>query len=594
MQPARSGTTRRRPRRGSLERPVDTRLVRKVGLLLAGPLAIAALTIARPGPLPAPTLPSSFDGAVAVELTQELARNIPSRVPGSPAAEDAATWFGDKLALYGLKVREDAWTERVPGLGSVTLRNLQAVVKGAVDEPIVVVAHRDNNGGSAGANDNASGTAALVELARAYATSGTGGAKPRRPLHTLVFLSTDGGAFGSLGAARFAATSPLRGRVAAVMSLDALAGRASPRIELAGLNGRSPTPALARTVDARVTTALGLAPIRPGVIAQLVSLGLPFGYGEQAPFLAAGMPAVRVGTARDGGSPPGADELEGLDPARLTLLGAAVEATLGSLDSAVELPRSTAGALFLGPRAIRGWALQLLLLIAVAPFAAGAVDLLARCRRRHLPLLPALRALRRRLGFWLLVAGLVLLGALLDVFPRDGGLPPPPDQPPVDAWPFLGLALLAAVGAAAWLRARIPLVPQEIASAEEELAAYAVTFVALLGVALATALVSPYTLVFVLPSLYAWLWLPQFRRVRGGASDLIYGVGLIGPVLALVVLGTELELGARAPLYAVALITNGTLPWPTTLVLAAWAAVAAQIAAIVAGRYAGLGAASRR
>jgi len=184
------------------------RLVRKVSLVVLAPLLLVVLTLNRTGPLPAPTLPPSFDGATAAALTAELVTVNPTRVPGSLGAADAVRWLREKLALYGLDVREDRWVESVPGVGRAELVNVAAVVPGTLGETIVVVAHRDNNGRSAGANDNASGTAALIELARPYATAGTT-ESARRPLHTLVFLSTDAGAYGSLGAARFAARSPL-------------------------------------------------------------------------------------------------------------------------------------------------------------------------------------------------------------------------------------------------------------------------------------------------------------------------------------------------------------------------------------------------
>ena len=131
------------------------------------------------------------------------------------------------------------------------MRNLVTVVAGASPDAILFVAHRDNIGSGPGANDNASGTAALIELERGYGRLGTLASRPK-PQHTLIFLSSDGGAFGGFGAERFAATSPLRGTVRAVVSLDALAGTARPRLEIAGLAPRSPAPALVRTVDVRV------------------------------------------------------------------------------------------------------------------------------------------------------------------------------------------------------------------------------------------------------------------------------------------------------------------------------------------------------
>jgi hypothetical protein len=409
----------------------------------------------------------------------------------------------------------------------------------------------------------------------------------RTPLHTLVFLSTDAGAYGSLGAAHFADMSPLARRAVAVVSLDGLAGSARPRIELSGLDGRSPPPALVATATRRIAAETGAAPRLPAGLTQLVSLAMPFGYGEQSPLLTAEIPAIRITTASDAGTPAGrSDELAGLDRRRLGQLGRASETLLSSLDAAVEVPASTNGGVFLGERVVRGWALQLLLLAAVLPFGAATLDLLARCRLRRLPLSAAWRALRARAGVWLVLVVLLGLAGAAGALPTEPRLPPPPDQPPVDAWPA-GVAVLLLVAAAlVWLRARAHLVPRVRATAEEELAGYAVAFVALLLVCGLTTLVSPYGLLFVLPSLYAWLWLPQLRRAPGWVTDVVFGLGLVGPALALVVLAEQLDLGVRTPLYAASLATTGVVPWVSTLAFAAWGAVGALVGAIAAGRYA--------
>ena len=120
---------------------------------------------------------------------------------------------------------------------------------------------------------------------------------------------------------------------------------------------------------------------------------------------------------------------------------------------------------------------------------------------------------------------------------------------------------------------------------DDVLAGYAVSLVALGGVAIATALISPYGLLFVVPSLYAWLWLPQVERRSAWARDVLYGVGLAGPALAVVAIGTQLGLGLDTPLYLVSLMTLGFIPWTTVLVLLAWAAIACQLGALAAGRY---------
>jgi hypothetical protein len=117
---------------------------------------------------------------------------------------------------------------------------------------------------------------------------------------------------------------------------------------------------------------------------------------------------------------------------------------------------------------------------------------------------------------------------------------------------------------------------------------------ALLGVAVLVALANPFSLVFLLPSLYAWLALVQIGRGRGWLADALFGVGLLSPLLPLVVLSQQLDLGIRAPLYGAALVTSGTVPWFVSIAFAGWFAVAAQVGALVAERYAPAGRRSSR
>src|SRR5919201_7064301 len=226
---------RRRLRHGSLERPVSARLYRGPWLLVGVPLLVAAFSVrkAEPLPSPQPALPPSFDRVGAVALATELAQLYPDRAPGTAGAVGAAQWFRSQLAPYGLRVAVDRFRADLPGRGTETLVNQLVTVPGRSPDEIAVMAHRDDEGTGPGANDNASGIAALIELARSY---GTPVAAPRAqavsPLHTLVFVATDGGAFGALGARRFARTH--LGHVLAVIDLTALAGRGPPRVVLAG------------------------------------------------------------------------------------------------------------------------------------------------------------------------------------------------------------------------------------------------------------------------------------------------------------------------------------------------------------------------
>src|SRR5437867_8287964 len=92
---------RRRPRRGSLERPISGRTYRGTWLLVAFPLLLAAFTVTRPAPLPRPDLPPAFDTVGAVQLANDLASEHPDRSPETAGATGAARWFADQLRPYG-------------------------------------------------------------------------------------------------------------------------------------------------------------------------------------------------------------------------------------------------------------------------------------------------------------------------------------------------------------------------------------------------------------------------------------------------------------------------------------------------------------
>src|SRR3954466_5491035 len=201
--PPRAGTRRRR-RRGTAERPINSRLYRGTWLIVGLPLLIVAFSVERPAALPAPNLPPTFDGASAMSLAGELSRLYPNRAPGSSGSLGAARWLIEKMRGYGFKPQVQAFEETIPGRGRVLLRNLLFTAGPQDADAIVVMAHRDDTGSAAGANDNASGTAALIEVARAYAAPTGAAQQPIGPQHRLLFLSTDAGAFGSLGAAHFA------------------------------------------------------------------------------------------------------------------------------------------------------------------------------------------------------------------------------------------------------------------------------------------------------------------------------------------------------------------------------------------------------
>jgi hypothetical protein len=569
---------RRRPRPGSLERPVNGRLYRGTWLLLGLPLLVAAFSVARPVPLPPPQVSSGFDGENATALATDLAERYPNRFPGTAGALGAAAWLKDQLRPYGFQVRTEPFTAVIPGYGRVQLQNLVAEAVGRSSQTIVVMAHRDDDGTGQGANDNASGTAALVELARSYSARVI-------PAHTIVFLSTDGGAFGGLGAAQFLEHAPERHDVIAVVNLDAIAGHGPVRLQIAGDTPRSPSATLLQTASARIAAETGRAPERPSALDQLVDLGLPFTLYEQGPFLAAGIPALTITTAGDRLPDAAADTRDRLDQTRFDQIGSATQSLIGTLDQGLEFAQGTSSYLDLG-RLIRGWAVELVLIAALLPFLAAAVDLFARCRRRHIALAPALRSFRTRLWFWIWVGLLFELFALAGAWPEGASRPVAPTTSAARDWPaaaLLGLSALALIG---WFVSRERLIPRRSIRSEEELAGHTAALLCLGALSLVVAALNPFSLVFLLPSLHAWLWLPNMQSASRWARMGVIVAGFLGPAVLVGSFATRYDLGWDAPWYLLELRVVGYLPFAVIPVAVAWLAGAAQLTALASGRYA--------
>jgi Peptidase family M28 len=572
---------RRRPRPGSLERPVNARLYRGTWLFVGLPLLVLAFSVARPAALQPPNLPPAFDADAARLLAADLAATAPDRAAGTPGAASAVRWFREQLKPYGFIVRSESFTAQVPNRGRVRFVNLLASKAGLSRKTIVVMAHRDDDGTGAGANDNASGTAALLELARAYAPSGNA-ARVRLP-YTLLFLSTDGAVAGGVGAAWFAAHAAEAPDVIAVLNLDAVAGAGRPRLELAGDSPRSAAPGLVETVRAQLAAETGADPSRPSALRQLVDLGFPYSRYEQAPFVSRGVPAVTITTAGDRPRSGRADTVAALHSGRLLQIGRATQNVLDALQQGIALSPGPASYVYLGSRIVRGWAIELVLAAMLLPFLAAAVDLFARCRRRRVRIAPALRSYRSRLGFWAWCGVLFGFFALVGAWPKGAARPPALDTV---RWPAAALAGIAILAGLAWFLVRDRLLPRRQVRAEEELAGHTAALLALGVVALLVVATNPFALLFVLPSLHVWLWLPQVRLSRPWVRAIVLAAGFAGPLLLLWSFASRYGLGWDAPWYLARLYSLGYAPATGFAIGLGWAAAAAQLVALAAGRYA--------
>jgi Peptidase family M28 len=581
---------RARARPGSLERPINSRLYRGTWLLVGIPLLIAAFSVGKPPALRAavPTLPPAFDKLRAVALASDLAQTFPDRSPGSPGAESARQWFVEQMSNLGLRVRREPFTARIPGRGRVRLENLIVTIPGRSPQALAVLAHLDDVGTGPGANDNASGIAALIELARSYATSVSGNVPPGAsivsPAHTLFFVATDGGEFGGVGAKQFA--TEFRNRIVTAVVLDSIAGQATSRLVIAGNTARNPDAGLVETAAARIQEQAGAPPRRSSSFAQLLDLAFPFTLYEQGALLRQGIGALTMTTASDRHPSAFSDTPGRLNGGRLAQIGRSTQELLRALDQGAELVQGTSSYVYLGSRVIRGWAIELVLIAALLPFVIATIDLFARCRRRRLPIAPALRSYRSRLIFWLFVGAVFELFALFGVWPGGAALPLAPHSAAAQHWPLFGLLGLAALAAAGWVIVRYRLVPRGPVGIDDELAGHTAALLALGVVGLMVVATNPFALILVLPSLHAWLWLPQVQSRPLWLRATVLALGFLGPVVLLISFATRYGLGLDAPWYLAELVAVHYVTIPTFAIWMAWLAAAAQLTALAARRYA--------
>jgi hypothetical protein len=563
---------------------VSGRIYRAAWLAVAVPVLVAAFSLGTPIPLQEPRLPPSFDGTTALQFTREFVRLFPDRRPGSSGSAKAREWVAARLRDYKFTVARQEFTADVPGLGTRRFVNLVATSPlrpeqelARSQQTIVIMAHRDNLGGSPGANDNGSGTGALLELARDIGNSSLA--------HSVILLSEDGGAYGSLGAAEFARDTDLSDQVAAMIDLDAIAGNGSPRLEIAGETPRMPGATLVATAESALATHSDRKPTRPSAGEQLIDLAFPFTLYGQGPFIAQGIPALTITSAGSRPPPVAGDTSAELNPERLDQIGSSAQSLLGSLDSAADVTRGTQSYVWVGSRLIRGWTIQFVFLMALLPFLAAVIDLFARCRRRHIPLRPALRSLLSRLSVWIWAGAVFAFFALVGILPSGDSRPIPPDTEIATDWPVIALIALGGLSFLGWLVARPQLTPRRTVTRPEELGGHLAAMLGLGIVALVVAAQNPFALLFVLPSLHAWLWLPHASERGRPVALALYALGFLGPLILLGSFAFRFELGLDAPWYLLALTSVGYVPVPLVIAFLGWGAVAGQAGAVALGRY---------
>ncbi|HUK77337.1 MAG TPA: M28 family peptidase [Thermoleophilia bacterium] len=528
----------------------DLKLYR-VALLVAIVLAAGSLLALRPPQsVTLSTQPVAFDAQIAASDMQTLVADFPGRVAGSPSDRLAGRWVAHQFTDSGLTPHTDTFSATLAGR-TATLTNVWAVSPGTAQGAIVVLAPRDSPPlATQGANDDASGTAALVELATVF----SGAAHD----HPIVFVSTDGDTGGALGAREFLDRhSDLP--ILTVVALRQVAGR---DVHAFTLNGWATRPLIAPPWLWSLGRAAGraggeLATPLPPVTSQILRLAIPGGGGSQAPFVAAGIAAIEL-SAPGPSRPAVADTLDTVSTDTLARSGRAGELLVTSLDGA---PQPLAGSgqtvFFSRFRQLSGGFVVWILVVLSLPLALVAVDLVRRAVKRRLPLTHSLVRLALRTAPWLLTLLLVYLANLLSLLPGHLGGVVSPDAVVSHAPRYLRVVMILLFLAVAYHYAMA--IERRLARrypADTE-AVVAVALLALLACALVMLAVNPFSLALILPAALLW---PLARSGSWVRSRLVVWGGLAVVAASLVYLGERLHLGWGVWWYFFLLLETRAIP----------------------------------
>jgi hypothetical protein len=283
-----------------------------------------------------------FDASRAHTATEEFITQSPRRVFGSLESRQSTGFLHDRLAETGYTISYTQFSGRIGGRSQVG-RNVLAYKQGQSPEILAIVAHFDTAKTTIqGATDNGSGVGVLLEIARVFASS------PIR--RSLLFICSDAGEWGSLGAQDIAENYPQRNRIAAVLSLDHVsAGNLAAFCleetgQLAGF-----TPFWLRNLVRQAAEAQGLPVIEASGLQEHFERALLISAADQGPFLKAGIPAINLGSvsvdrAREKAVRHSSqDTLQNLTTAALEKYGRAAESTVRALDALPSIPSGSSG-----------------------------------------------------------------------------------------------------------------------------------------------------------------------------------------------------------------------------------------------------------
>src|SRR5579859_4568121 len=123
---------------------LDPRIYRTGLVAVALAVIVFAFSLeSQPSGLGTTLAPDAFNPQNAQATLSWLARNYPSRHPGSPGDGQMADYVGASLSKVGYSVTRSSYSAQTPD-GRRTLVNVTGTLAGQSNDTIVIGAHRDS------------------------------------------------------------------------------------------------------------------------------------------------------------------------------------------------------------------------------------------------------------------------------------------------------------------------------------------------------------------------------------------------------------------------------------------------------------------
>lgn len=256
----------------------------------------------------------SFRKSRAMRHVRRLAADIGVRVRATRAERRGARYIAGRFESMGYDVNIQRFS-----VDGGTSRNVVASWPGSRRYGVVVGGHMDTVPGSPGANDNASGVAVVLEVARLVA-----GKEPAKSVRFVAFGSEEYGQDGTHHVGSQIYVNRLgqegRDRLGGMVSVDMVA---DGRPLLVGNSGIA-HDVVARTLYRKVENA-GIG-VRYHVLCDC---------SDHGPFEHAGIPAAFAYSGRDGNYHDPSDTIGNMNPDHLLRTGKAIRAFVKAVDRAM-------------------------------------------------------------------------------------------------------------------------------------------------------------------------------------------------------------------------------------------------------------------